>query len=100
MEGKCQAEVARELGIVEQTLHSSRKAHRDGKLSGVSSNGAPITAEQMEIAKVRAVNARLKMEIEILIARGHPEKATAYFSKELLCSTPGSNATSVPVRAK
>ncbi len=76
--GKRQAEVARELGIVEQTLHSWRKAHRDGKLSGASRNGKPITAEQMELSQVRAESARLKMEVEIL------KKATAYFAKELL----------------
>jgi transposase len=78
VEGKRQAEVARELGIVEQTLHSWRKAHRGGKLSGALSNGKPITAEQMELSRVRAENARLKMEVEIL------KKATAYFAKEHL----------------
>ena len=30
VEGKRQAEVARELGVVEQTLHGWRKAHRQG----------------------------------------------------------------------
>jgi transposase len=78
VEGKRQAEVARELGIIEQTLHSWRKAHRLGKLAGATNNGKPISPEQMELSRVRAENARLKMEVEIL------KKATAYFAKEHL----------------
>ena len=78
VEGKRQAEVARELGVIEQTLHGWRKAYLQGKLAGASSNGKPISAEQMELSRVRAENARLKMEVEIL------KKATAYFAKEHL----------------
>ena len=78
VEGKRQADVARELGVIEQTLHGWRKAHRLGKLAGASSNGKPISPEQMELSRVRAENARLKMEVEIL------KKATAYFAKEHL----------------
>ena len=33
VEGKRQADVARELGVIEQTLHGWRKAHRQGKLT-------------------------------------------------------------------
>ena len=55
-----------ELGVIEQTLHGWRKAHRQGKLAGASSNGKPISPEQMELSRVRAENARLKMEVEIL----------------------------------
>jgi transposase len=78
VEGKKQADVARELGIIEQTLHGWRKAHRQGKLAGATSNCKPISEEQMELSRVRAENARLKMEVEIL------KKATAYFAKEHL----------------
>lgn len=78
VEGKRQADVARELGVIEQTLHGWRKTHRPGKLAGASCNGKPISAEQMELSRVRAENARLKMEVEIL------KKATAYFAKEHL----------------
>jgi len=76
--GKRPAALARELGVIEQTLHSWLKAHRKGKLSGATAGGKPITAEQMELSRVRAENARLKMEVEIL------KKATAYFAKEHL----------------
>lgn len=73
-EGKPQAQVARELGISEQTLANWRKANKAGKLAG--GTGKPVTPEQMELSRLRAENARLKMELEIL------EKATAYFAKK------------------
>jgi transposase len=73
-EGKSPAQVARDLGISEQTLANWRKAHKSGKLA--SGTGKPVTAEQMELSRLRAENARLKMELEIL------EKATAYFAKK------------------
>ncbi|OHX11542.1 transposase [Chromobacterium sphagni] len=73
-EGKPQVQVARELGIAEQTLANWRKAHKAGKLTG--GTGKPITSEQMELSRLRAENARLRMELEIL------EKATAYFAKK------------------
>jgi transposase len=68
--------VARELGLVEQTLRNWVKADKKGKLSAPSGKG--ITAEQMELSRVRAENARLKMENEIL------KKAAAYFAKDAL----------------
>ena len=82
VEGKRQADVARELGVIEQTPHGWRTAHRQGKLAGASANSKPIRAKQRKLSRVRAENARLKREIEILMARGHPEKATAFFAKE------------------
>jgi transposase len=72
-EGKSPAQVARELGVAEQTLANWRKASKAGKLG--TSGGKPITPEQMELSRLRAENARLRMEVEIL------EKATAYFAK-------------------
>ena len=38
----------------------------------------PVSAEQMELARLRAETARVKMERDIL------KKATAYFAKESL----------------
>ena len=61
------------LGISEQTLSNWRKASKAGKLA--AGTGKAITPEQMELSRLRAENARLKMELEIL------EKATAYFAK-------------------
>jgi transposase len=45
---------------------------------GSVGKGKPITPEQMEISRLRAENARLRMEAEIL------KKAAAYFAKESL----------------
>ena len=56
-----------------QTLFNWVKAHRQGKLTGVDSK--PVSAEQMEISRLRAELARVKMERDIL------GKATAYFAK-------------------
>lgn len=72
-EGKSPAQVARDLGISEQTLSNWRKASKAGKLA--AGNGKAITPKQMELSRLRSENARLKMELEIL------EKATAYFAK-------------------
>jgi transposase len=74
--GQRQAEVARQLGISEQTLTNWRKAAKAGKL--VKRGGKPITPEQMELSRLRAENQRLKMEMEIV------KKAAAYFAKESL----------------
>jgi transposase len=65
---------AKVLGIAEQTLHNWIKADREGRLAGPGTR--PVSPEQMEIARLRAENARLKMERDIL------GKATAYFAKE------------------
>jgi transposase len=70
------AQVARELGLVEQTLRNWVKAAKNGKLSPPGTKA--VTPEQMELSRARAELARLKMENEIL------KKATAYFAKDVL----------------
>jgi transposase len=60
--------------MVEQTLFNWVKAKREGRLKGASS-GTAVSAEQMEISRLRAELARVKMERDIL------GKATAYFAK-------------------
>lgn len=67
---------ARELGLVEQTLRNWVKAAAAGKLNAPGAK--PITPEQMELSRLRAENARLKMHVDIL------KKATAYFAKDAL----------------
>lgn len=71
--GQSIAAAARTLGVVEQTLFNWVKAKRQGKLQGA--DGKPVTAEQMEISRLRAELARVTMERDIL------GKATAYFAK-------------------
>jgi transposase-like protein len=52
------------LGVNENPLWNWCKAERDGRLRGAT---APkVTPEQMALSRVRAENARLKMELEIL----------------------------------
>ena len=73
--GQSIAAAARTLGVVDQTLFNWVKAHRQGKLTGADSK-APINAEQMEISRLRAELARVKMERDIL------GKATAHTMQE------------------
>ena len=73
--GQSIAAAARTLGVVEQTLFNWVKAQRQGRLKGVDSK--PVSAEQMEISRLRAELARVKMERDIL------GKATEYFAKGL-----------------
>jgi len=72
--GQSKAAAARSLGVVEQTLGNWVKAHRAGTLKGASSKPV-VTAEQMEISRLRAELARVTMERDIL------GKATAFFAK-------------------
>ena len=72
--GQSMAATAKILGIAEQTLSNWVKADREGRLIGAGSK--PVSPEQMEIARLRAELARVKMERDIL------GKATAYFAKE------------------
>jgi Transposase len=53
------SDAARSLGVVEQTLANWVKAHRAGKLRG-SGRHAELTAEQMEIRRLRAELARVR----------------------------------------
>jgi transposase len=72
--GQSLAAAARSLGLVDQTLHNWVQAERQGKLKGAEKKA--VSAEQMEISRLRAELARVKMERDIL------GKATAYFAKE------------------
>ena len=60
---------AKELGLVEQTLRNWVKLTAAGKLTVAGAK--PVTPEQMEMSRLRAENARLKMHVDIL------KKATA-----------------------
>ena len=72
--GQSIASVARMLGVVDQTLFNWVKAHQQGKLTGADSK--PVSAEQMEISRLRAELARAKIKRDILA------KITAYFARE------------------
>jgi transposase len=75
-DGQAVGAVAKELGLIEQTLRNWVKAAAAGKLTGVGAR--VVTPEQMELSRLRAENVRLKRECEIL------KKATAYFARDTL----------------
>lgn len=74
--GQSVGAVAKDLGLIEQTLRNWVKAAAAGKLNGAG--GKVVTPEQMELSRLRSENIRLKRECEIL------KKATAYFARETL----------------
>ena len=75
-DGKTAGAVAKEMGLVEQTLRNWVKAAEAGRLDGPGAR--KVTPEEMELSRLRAENRRLKREVEIL------KKATAYFAREAL----------------
>ena len=72
--GQSEAATAKILGIAQQMLHNWVKADRNGCLQGAGSK--PVSPEQLEIARLRAELARVKMERDILGI------ATGYFAKQ------------------
>jgi transposase len=74
--GQSAMQVATTLGMPPQTLDNWLRADKLGKLSGAGEH--VVTPEQMELARLRAENTRLKMERDIL------KKAAAYFAKDHL----------------
>ena len=72
--GETVAAAAKSLGISGQTLHNWVKANAAGQLREVA--GKAVSAEQMEITRLKAELARMRMERDIL------KKAAAYFARE------------------
>jgi transposase len=72
--GQSIAAASRTLGLVEQTLFNWVKAHRDGTLKG-GDRRSKVTAEQMEISRLRAELAGVRMGRDIV------GKAMAYFAR-------------------
>jgi len=74
-------EVGRRLSVPKSTLAHWVKMSKEGKLSDAGRKQKAVTAEQMELARLKREVAELKMEREIL------KKAAAYFAKESLPGT-------------
>jgi transposase-like protein len=72
--GQVAAATAKILGIPKQTPENWVRSHGKGQLKGAGDKS--VSPEQMELAKLRADNARLRMERDIL------KKTTAYFARE------------------
>lgn len=64
--------VARELGLTEQTLRNGLKAAKAGKLNPPGTKA--IAPEHMELSRVRAEHARLRLENEIIKNDGAPRE--------------------------
>ena len=75
-DGQNVSTVAKDLGLVEQTLRNWVKVAAAGKLGGAGTK--VVSAEEMELSRLRAENIRLKRELEII------KKAAAYFARDVL----------------
>ncbi len=73
-DGQACAVTAKALGIPRHTLENWVRLAAKGELTGAGAK--PVSAEQMELAGLRAELARVKMQRDIL------KKATAYFARE------------------
>ncbi len=84
--GQSQMQVCQTLGIPKASLGSWVRQAKVGtlKLGTADGAGSKVTPEQMEISRLRAEVARLRMERDIA------KKAAAYFALDVLQSTPGS----------
>ncbi|OOG53225.1 hypothetical protein B0E49_12280 [Polaromonas sp. C04] len=82
--GQAMSIVAKVLGIPKATLGNWVRHAAKGELTGAGDTTATtVTPEQMELARLRAENARLRMERDIA------KKAAAYFAQDTLRGTPG-----------
>ena len=82
--GQAVSVVAKVLGLPKSTLSNWVRSSERGELVSQTQKAA-ITPEQMELARLRAENAQLRMERDIA------KKAAAYFAQDTLRGTPGSN---------
>lgn len=78
--GQVAAVTAKILGIPKQTLETWVRLAHKGQPKGAGDK--PASPEQMELARLRAENARLRMERDIL------GKVMAYFARVSKLSTP------------
>ena len=76
--------VSKVLNIPKASLSNWVRLDRGGTLSGTGDKpSAVVTPEQMELARLRAEVARLRMKRDIA------KKAAAYFAQDTLRGTPG-----------
>ena len=81
--GQAISVVAKVLGIPKASLGNWVRQAGKGNLAGAGDKTATVTAEQMELVRLRAEVARLRMERDIA------KKAAAYFAQDTLRGTPG-----------
>jgi len=71
------------LGIPTASLSNWVRLSAKGVLCGAGDKPVAVTAEQMELARLRAEVARLRIERDVA------KKAAAYFAQDTLRGTPG-----------
>ena len=83
--GQAIAVVAKVLNVPKASVGNWVRQDRSGDLGSVGEKAGPavVTPEQMELARLRAEVARLRMERDIA------KKAAAYFAQDTLRGTPG-----------
>lgn len=81
--GQSIAVTAKVLGIPKASLSNWVRLSAKGVLSGAGDKPLTVTGEQMELARLRAEVARLRMERDIA------KKAAVYFAQDTLRGTPG-----------
>jgi len=80
--GQSIAAATRTLGLVEQTLFNWVKAHREGRLKGADSR-SKVTAEQMEIGRLRGWSATSWEGLWRILPRGRSEVAIGQILQNL-----------------
>jgi transposase len=91
--GQSIAAAARTLGVADQTLFNWVKAQRQGQLKGADSK-AKVSVEQMEISRLRAELARMK------IGARHSGKSDGVLRKGIDLKYALSNATVASGRSR
>lgn len=82
--GQSIAVTAKVLGIPKGSLGAwMRQSEKGEPAAGTIAKPVTVTPEQMELARLRAENARLRMERDIA------KKAAAYFAQDVLQGMPG-----------
>ena len=75
------AEASKKLDIASKSLRTWMKQEQSGELKA-SLGANKLTTDQLRIRELERELSIAKTERDILMARGHVEKATAFFAKE------------------
>ncbi len=75
------AEASKKLDIASKSLRTWMKQEQAGELKA-SLGAGKLSADQLRIRELERELSIAKTERDILMARGHVEKATAFFARE------------------
>ena len=77
------AGIGRKFDVLPKLVQRWERQYEAGQLT-IAAGRRAISPEQAENLRLRAELSRARMEVSILMAQGHVEKAAAYFAKESL----------------